>query len=56
MKYGFVMPPVDPCATVDFAYEAEQVGWDGFFVSEGMWATDAWVCLTGAAMRTKQIH
>ncbi len=30
MEYGFVMLPADARTIVDFAYEAEQVDWDGF--------------------------
>ena len=56
MKFGFVMPPLIASETVNFAVEAEQAGWDGFFLSEGMWSVDAWVCLTGAAMRTERIR
>jgi hypothetical protein len=53
MKYGFVMPPFDTRAVVDPVYEAEQAGWDGFFISEAMWSVDAWLCLAAAAMRTE---
>jgi alkanesulfonate monooxygenase SsuD/methylene tetrahydromethanopterin reductase-like flavin-dependent oxidoreductase (luciferase family) len=56
MKYGFVMPPADARAVVDFAVEAEQAGWDGFFLSEGMWSVDAWICLTATAMRAEHIR
>jgi len=56
MKYGFVMPPTDARAAVAFAVEAEQAGWDGFFLSEGMWSVDAWLCLTAAAIRTTHIR
>ena len=56
MKFGFVMPPLDPRKTVEFAVEAEAAGWDGFFLSESMWSVDAWVCLAGAAERTERIR
>ena len=56
MKYGFVMPPEDAWTAVDFAVKAEQAGWDGFFLSEGMWSVDAWICLAAAAMRTQYIR
>ena len=55
MKFGIVMPPEDAQSIVNFAIAAEKAGWDGFFVSEGMWSVDAWVCLTAAAMRTEKI-
>jgi len=56
MKYGIVAPPLDAKEAVNLAVEAEQAGWDGFFLSESMWSVDAWVCLTGAAMRTERIR
>jgi alkanesulfonate monooxygenase SsuD/methylene tetrahydromethanopterin reductase-like flavin-dependent oxidoreductase (luciferase family) len=56
MKYGFVMPPWDAREVVEFACEAEQAGWDGFFVSEVMWSIDTWICLTAAAMQTEHIR
>ena len=43
MKYGFVLPWGDARTAADFAYEAEQAGWDGFFVWEPVWGVDAWV-------------
>ncbi|MCP4361097.1 MAG: LLM class flavin-dependent oxidoreductase [Chloroflexi bacterium] len=55
MKYGFVFPYGDARAAAELAYEAEQAGWDGFFVWEPVWGIDAWVLLTAAAMRTKCI-
>jgi alkanesulfonate monooxygenase SsuD/methylene tetrahydromethanopterin reductase-like flavin-dependent oxidoreductase (luciferase family) len=56
MKYGFVLPSGDARAAADLAYEAEQAGWDGFFVYETIWGIDAWVSLTAAAMRTERIR
>jgi len=56
MKYGFVLPAGDARTAADFAYEAEQAGWDGFFVYEAAWAVDAWVSLPAAAMRTARIR
>jgi alkanesulfonate monooxygenase SsuD/methylene tetrahydromethanopterin reductase-like flavin-dependent oxidoreductase (luciferase family) len=56
MKYGFVMPQGDARRAVDLAQEAEQAGWDGFFVWEPVWGVDAWVCLTAAAMVTTRIR
>jgi hypothetical protein len=55
MKYGVVLPFGDARTAADFAYEAEQAGWDGFFVWEPVWGVDAWVALTAAAMRTERI-
>src|SRR5688572_7910323 len=56
MKYGFVLPSGDARTAADFAYDAEQAGWDGFFVYETIWGIDAWVSLTAAAMRTERIR
>lgn len=56
MKYGFVMPSGNARDAANLAYEAEQAGWDGFFVYEPVWGTDAWVALTAAAMRTERIR
>jgi alkanesulfonate monooxygenase SsuD/methylene tetrahydromethanopterin reductase-like flavin-dependent oxidoreductase (luciferase family) len=56
MRYGFVLPYGDARTAADLAYEAEQAGWDGFFVWEPVWGIDAWVSLTAAAMRTQRIR
>src|ERR671926_142111 len=56
MRYGFVFPRGDARTAADFAHEAEQAGWDGFFVWEPVWGIDAWVSLTAAAMRTDRIR
>jgi alkanesulfonate monooxygenase SsuD/methylene tetrahydromethanopterin reductase-like flavin-dependent oxidoreductase (luciferase family) len=56
MKYGFVLPSGDARTAADFAHEAEQAGWDGFFAWEPVWGIDAWMLLTAAAMRTERIR
>jgi alkanesulfonate monooxygenase SsuD/methylene tetrahydromethanopterin reductase-like flavin-dependent oxidoreductase (luciferase family) len=56
MKYGFVLPYGDARVAADFARDAEQAGWDGFFVAETVWGIDAWVSLTAAAMQTERIR
>jgi hypothetical protein len=56
MKYGFIYPGSDARAAADFALQAEQSGWDGFFVWEAVWSTDAWVTLAAAAMLTQRIR
>ena len=50
------MPFGDATAAAQLAHEAEEAGWDGFFVWEPVWGIDAWVCLTAAAMSTKTIR
>jgi alkanesulfonate monooxygenase SsuD/methylene tetrahydromethanopterin reductase-like flavin-dependent oxidoreductase (luciferase family) len=56
MRYGVVLPAGDARTAADFAYAAEQAGWDGFFVYEAAWAIDAWISLAAAAMRTERIR
>src|SRR5919109_1879602 len=56
MRCGFVLPFGNARTAADFAHEAEQAGWDGFFVWEPVWGIDAWVALTAAAMRTERIR
>lgn len=56
MQYGFVLPYGDARAAATSAYEAEQAGWDGFFVWDAVWGIDAWVALTAAAMLTERIR
>lgn len=56
MKFGFVLPRGDARTAADFAHQAEQAGWDGFFVWEPVWGIDAWVALTAAAMQTERIR
>ncbi len=55
MKYGFVLPYGDAQVAADLAHEAEETGWDGFFVWEPVWGWDAWMLLTAAAMCTQRI-
>lgn len=56
MKYGFVLPFGDARVAADLAREAEDAGWDGFFVWEPVWGVDAWVQLAAAAMTTSRIR
>jgi hypothetical protein len=56
VKYGIVLPFGDAKTAADFAHDAEQAGWDGFFVWEPVWGVDAWVALTAAAMKTDNIR
>ena len=68
MNYGLVVPNVgmfgDARMLADMAYEAEEAGWDGFF----LWDTihyladnresvcDPWVALAAIAMRTQRVR
>ncbi len=56
MKYGFVFPQGDVHTALACAQEAEAAGWDGFFVWEAVWSTDAWVLLGAIAARTTRIR
>lgn len=56
MRYGFVLPSGTARTAADYAREAEAAGWDGFFVWEAPWATDAWISLAAAAMVTERIR
>lgn len=56
MKYGFILPFGDARAAADLARDAEQAGWDGFFVWEPICGVDAWVSLAAAAMQTTDIR
>lgn len=56
MNYGFVLPGGTARTAADYAREAENAGWDGFFVWEAPWSTDAWVSLAAAAMVTERIR
>lgn len=56
MEYGFIFTGTDPELAVELAPLAEAHGWHGFFVWEGIWATDPWATLAAAAMRTERIR
>lgn len=66
MKYGLDVPPfeeyADPRVMAEFAYEAEQAGWDAFFTWDHLWLgmteplVDPWVALSAVAMRTEHIR
>ena len=56
MKFGYVYPGGEATAAAECAREAEEAGWDGFFVWEPVWGVDTWVTLAAAAMRTEHIR
>ena len=56
LKFGFILPNGDARTAANLAQEAEQAGWDGFFVPEAPWHVDAWVSLAAAAMCTQHIR
>ena len=65
MRFGLNLPPHGPHADArllaDLAREAEEAGWDGFFIWDHMAmqepgpVVDPWVALTAAAMQTSRI-
>jgi alkanesulfonate monooxygenase SsuD/methylene tetrahydromethanopterin reductase-like flavin-dependent oxidoreductase (luciferase family) len=56
VKCGFVIPFGDARDAANLAREAEQAGWDGFFVWDSVWGVDAAVMLAAAAMTTETIR
>jgi alkanesulfonate monooxygenase SsuD/methylene tetrahydromethanopterin reductase-like flavin-dependent oxidoreductase (luciferase family) len=56
MRFGWVLPYGDARTAAELAAVAEEHGWDGFFVWEGVWAIDPWVSLAAVAMRTERIR
>ena len=64
MKFGFYTPNFDYCGDAkllaELAYEAEQAGWDGFFIWDYLQvidpAADPWVALVAMAVRTERIR
>ena len=66
MKYGIYMPPgddfADPRNLADLAQEAEQAGWDGFFIWDHVIlecsdrVLDPWVGLAAVAMVTERMR
>jgi hypothetical protein len=56
VKAGVILPTGGPREAAEIAREAEQGGWDGFFVWEPVWGWDAWVSLAAAAMTTERIR
>lgn len=64
MKYGFYTPNFDFCGDArllaELAQEAEEAGWDGFFIWDHLQfvepTVDAWVALTAMALRTQHIR
>jgi hypothetical protein len=66
MKFGLYLPNFGPYGDAgvlaDLAADAEQAGWDGFFIWDHItryWAVDvvdAWVALSAIAMRTERLR
>lgn len=56
MKMGVVVPLKDAKRAAAWAVDAEQAGWDGFFIGEAIWSIDAWLTLAAAAVQTQRIR
>jgi alkanesulfonate monooxygenase SsuD/methylene tetrahydromethanopterin reductase-like flavin-dependent oxidoreductase (luciferase family) len=56
VRAGFVLPGGNPEDQVAQAVNAEAAGWDGVFVWEGAYHTDAWCLLAAMAQATTRIH
>jgi hypothetical protein len=56
MKYGIVAGFQEVQDAVSLAREAENAGWDGFFVGDGIWSLDPWVTLAAVTLETQRIR
>ncbi len=64
MKYGLDIPTTgeyaDSRKLADLAHEAEEAGWDGFFMWDGMVSDDSmldsWIALAAVAMQTNRLR
>jgi luciferase-like monooxygenase len=56
VRAGVILPTGGPREAAQIAREAEEAGWDGFFVWEPVWGWDAWVALAAAATATDRIR
>jgi alkanesulfonate monooxygenase SsuD/methylene tetrahydromethanopterin reductase-like flavin-dependent oxidoreductase (luciferase family) len=66
MRFGIFIPPFGPCADVatlaSLASEAEEAGWDGFFLWDDVTinipipVADPWVALSAITLRTRTLR
>ena len=56
MKFGVTLPNGDVRTVADLAHDAEEAGWDGVFIWDTLFGTDAWVALAAIAVRTRRIR
>jgi len=56
MKYGIVFPGGDARDAAELAHDAEQAGWDAFFVPDAPWWHNPWVTLAAVAVHTERIR
>lgn len=56
MKFGFVFPGGTVRQAIEFGIAAEESGWDGYFMWEGLYGVDPWVTLAAIAAQTERIR
>lgn len=56
MRYGVVLPGGSAAEQLELAVLAEEAGWDGVFVWEGVYGVDAWGLLCAMAVRTTRVR
>jgi alkanesulfonate monooxygenase SsuD/methylene tetrahydromethanopterin reductase-like flavin-dependent oxidoreductase (luciferase family) len=66
MRYGILLPPFGPCADlttlIALAADAEEAGWDGFFLWDDVTTgdpipvADPWIALAAIAVRTRTLR
>ena len=56
MRSGFVVFGGTVHELVELAYDADQSGWDGVFVADGVYGMNPWVTLGAMAMRTEHVR
>lgn len=66
MRYGILLPPFGPCADLTtltaLAADAEEAGWEGFFLWDDITTgdpipvADPWIALTAIALRTRTLR
>jgi alkanesulfonate monooxygenase SsuD/methylene tetrahydromethanopterin reductase-like flavin-dependent oxidoreductase (luciferase family) len=56
MRYGVVLPGGSAHEQLELAVMAEERGWDGVFVWEGVYGVDAWGLLSAMAVRTTKVR
>lgn len=56
MHYGVTFPNVDIHVLAELAHDAEEAGWDGVFVWDVIFGTEAWISLAAVAMRTERVR
>lgn len=56
MRFGVVLPGGTATEQLELAVLAEEKGWDGIFVWEGVYGIDAWGLLCAMAVRTERVR